>query len=146
MRKTWDECFVETLKVFKQRSACAKTQQCAIIVKDNRIISIGINGPRSGDINCTEDGGEKACGKDLANSCLRAIHAEQNAIGFLIKHGSGIGTEGCTIFVTETPCLMCAKLIVASGIKKYVYIDEYRLDEGKQYLLASNVKVIQYGN
>ena len=138
-RISFEELFVETTKLVAKRSSCVKTQQAALLIKDNRIISLGYNGPPAGTLNCFEDGGEEACGKDNNGSCRLGIHAEQNAIGYAARNG--INTEGCIIYCTQTPCISCAKLVVASGIKEFYYIDEYRLDDGKRFLAACKVKL-----
>lgn len=141
-RLDWETMFCLIVKVLSYRSSCAKTKQAAIIVKDNRILSAGYNGPISGGINCVLEGGEDVCGKDYNFSCKNGIHAEANAIGFLNRYGSGIGTEGCSIYITQYPCLMCAKLIVASGIKKVIMIEKYRINEGLNYLLDNGIECV----
>ena len=138
-RITFDELFVEITKLVAQRSSCVKTKQAALLIKDNRIISFGYNGPPSGSLNCIDDGGEEACKKDINGSCFLGIHAEQNAIGYAARNG--INTEGCIIYCTMTPCISCAKLIVAAGIKKFYYIDEYRIIDGKKFLEVCGVPV-----
>ena len=143
-RISFEELFVETTKLVAKRSSCVKAQQAALLIKDNRIISFGYNGPPAGTLNCLEDGGEEACGKDSNGSCRLGIHAEQNAIGYAARNG--INTEGCIIYCTQTPCISCAKLVVASGIKEFYYIDEYRLDEGKKFLAACKIKISKIKN
>lgn len=144
-RFEWDELFFIITKIFSYRSSCIKTRQACLIVKNNRIISVGINGPPSGSLNCIlEENGEEKCGKNLSGSCLLGIHAEQNCIGFASKNG--ISTNGCTIFCTETPCISCAKLIVSCGIKEFVYIKEYRLLEGLEFLKLNEIKVRKFVN
>ena len=138
-RISFDELFAEVTLLIAERSSCAKTKQAALLIKDNRIISFGYNGSIAGGLNCLEDGGEEACGKDSNGSCFQGIHAEQNAIGYAARNG--INTDGCIMYVTQTPCLWCAKLLVASGIKEYHYIDEYRIDEGKKFLEFSGIKL-----
>lgn len=138
-RITFNDLFVEITKLVAQRSSCVKAKQAALLIKDNRIISFGYNGPPSGSLNCIDDGGEKTCGKDSNGSCFHGIHAEQNAIGYAARNG--INTEGCIIYCTMTPCISCAKLIVASGIKEFYYIDEYRLDDGKRFLEECGVMI-----
>ena len=131
-RISFEDLFVETTKLVAKRSSCVKAQQAALLIKDNRIISFGYNGPPAGTLNCLEDGGEDVCGKDSNGSCFLGVHAEQNAIGYAARNG--INTEGCTIYCTMTPCISCAKLVVAAGIKEFYYIDEYRLDDGLRFL------------
>ena len=137
-RPRWHETFTEATILFSKRSSCVKAQQAALLIKDNRIISFGVNGAPAGHLNCDEDGGEEACRKDSNGSCFLGIHAEANAIGYAARNG--IDTDGCTIYCTMTPCISCAKLVVASGIKEFYYIDEYRLDDGKRFLEYCGIK------
>jgi dCMP deaminase len=141
LRLDFKELFAGITVMLSYRSSCAKTKQAALLVKDNRIISFGYNGPAKGDINCLFDGGEEACGKDLSGSCYKAIHAEQNCIGYAARNG--ILTEGCELYVTQMPCLACAKLIVASGIVKFYYLADYRITEGVEYLKQRGIEVIK---
>ena len=131
-RISFEDLFVETTKLVAKRSSCVKAQQAALLIKDNRIISFGYNGPPAGTLNCLEDGGEEICGKDSNGSCFLGVHAEQNAIGYASRNG--IDTEGCIIYCTMSPCISCAKLVVAAGIKEFYYLTEYRLDDGLRFL------------
>ena len=117
-RISFEDLFVKTTKLVAKRSSCVKAQQAALLIKDNRIISFGYNGPPAGTLNCLEDGGEDVCGKDSNGSCFLGVHAEQNAIGYAARNG--IDTDGCIIYCTMSPCISCAKLISAAGIKKSV--------------------------
>ena len=137
-RISFEDLFVETTKLVAKRSSCVKAQQAALLIKDNRIISFGYNGPPAGTLNCLEDGGEEICGKDSNGSCFLGVHAEQNAIGYAARNG--IDTEGCIIYCTMTPCISCAKLVSAAGIKEFYYIDEYRLDDGLRFLEYCGIK------
>jgi dCMP deaminase len=140
-RLEMEDIFASFVKILSYRSSCAKTRQAAILVKENRILSIGYNGSPSGAINCLLEGGESACGKDESGSCFYGVHAEQNCLGYAVRNG--IETEDCTMYVTMSPCINCAKLITASGISEYLYIDGYRKDEGLKFLTNTNVKVRQ---
>ena len=131
-RISFEDLFVKTTKLVAKRSSCVKAQQAALLIKDNRIISFGYNGPPAGTLNCLEEGGEEICGKDSNGSCFLGVHAEQNAIGYAARNG--IDTEGCIIYCTMTPCISCAKLVVAEGIKEFYYLTEYRLDDGLRFL------------
>ena len=131
-RISFEDLFVKTTKLVAKRSSCVKAQQAALLIKDNRIISFGYNGPPAGTLNCLEDGGEDVCGKDSNGSCFLGVHAEQNAIGYAARNG--IDTEGCIIYCTMSPCISCAKLVVAAGIKEFYYLTEYRLDDGLRFL------------
>lgn len=109
----------------------------AIVVKDNRIISIGYNG--------TPPGWDNNCEDELSDGSLKTkaevLHAEENAIGKLARsHESG---ENATMFITHAPCAQCAKLILVSGISSVYYRDKYRDDSGIAFLEKSGVKVQQ---
>ena len=131
-RISFEDLFVKTTKLVAKRSSCVKAHQAALLIKDNRIISFGYNGPPAGTLNCWINGGEAACGKDSNGSCFLGIHAEANAIGYAARNG--IDTEGCIIYCTMPPCISCAKLVVAAGIKEFYYLTEYRLDDGLRFL------------
>ena len=137
-RISFEDLFVETTKLVAKRSSCVKAQQAALLIKDNRVISFGYNGPPAGTLNCLEDGGEDVCGKDSNGSCFLGVHAEQNAIGYAARNG--INTEGCIIYCTMTPCISCAKLVSAAGIKEFYYLTEYRLDDGLRFLEYCGIK------
>ena len=143
-RISFEELFVETTKLVAKRSSCVKAQQAALLIKDNRIISFGYNGPPAGTLNCLEEGGEEVCGKDSNGSCFLGVHAEQNAIGYAARNG--IDTEGCIIYCTMTPCISCAKLVSAAGIKEFHYINEYRLDDGIRFLEYCGIKTWKIEN
>jgi len=136
-RFEWDELFLIITKLISYRSSCAKTRQAVLLVKENRIISFGYNGPAAGKLNCLFDGGEEACGKDSSGSCLNGIHAEQNAIAWATKNG--INISGSKMYCTQSPCISCARLVVAAGIQEFYYIEEYRKNEGKKFLEDHNV-------
>ena len=141
IRPTFSDLFIDITLKIARRSSCVKAQQAALLVKDNRIISFGYNGPPAGTINCIDEGGEESCGKDSNGSCFLGVHAEQNAIGYAARNG--IQTEGCIIYCTQSPCISCAKLIVASGINIFFYLEDYRLRDGLDFLMAANVQTLK---
>ena len=110
IRPTFSELFIDITLKIARRSSCVKAQQAALLVKDNRIISFGYNGPPAGTINCIEE---------------------------------GIQTEGCAIYCTQSPCISCAKLVVASGINIFFYLEDYRLRDGLDFLKSSNIKTLR---
>ena len=105
----------------------------ALIVKDNMIISDGYNGTPSGFENICED--ENGVTKPYV------LHAEANAITKVAK--SGNSSEGATLYVTASPCIECAKLIIQAGIRRVVYRDAYRLQDGPDLLRKSGIEVEQ---
>ena len=109
----------------------------AVVVKDDRIISIGYNG--------TPPGWDNNCEDELPDGSLKTkpevLHAEENAIGKLARsHESG---DGAAMFITHAPCAQCAKLILVSGIRQVFYRDTYRDDSGVQFLIKGGIDVQQ---
>lgn len=131
-RPSWDEYFLKIAQLTSERSNCIKRKVGSIIVKNNRILSLGYNGVPSGMKNCFE-GGCKRCfsqwesnksnkGKDL-DLCI-CLHAEENAMLFLSQNEM----ENSTIYVTLFPCISCFKKIIQCKIKRVVYIEEYNVE------------------
>ena len=117
-------------EIWAKNFYCTRRQVGALLVKDNMIISDGYNGTPSGFENiCEENGVTKPY----------VLHAEANAISKVAK--SGNSSEGATLYVTASPCIECAKLIIQSGIKRVVYKDEYRLTDGVDLLVRAGVEV-----
>jgi len=135
-RPSWDEYFMNIAKVVASRSNCIKRKVASIIVKDRRIISTGYNGTPRGTKNCNEGGcprcmGMAESGKDLGE-CL-CSHGEENAITQAAYHG--ISVKDSTLYTTFSPCLICTKMIINSGIKEVVYNEEYTMSEVSLSLL-----------
>lgn len=142
-RPNWDEYFMGIAKVVASRSNCIKRKVAAVVVKDKRIISTGYNGTPRGVKNCME-GGCPRCNSFSAqgtqlDECL-CSHAEENAITHAAYHGVSI--KDSTIYSTFSPCLMCTKMIINSGIKEVVYSHDYSVGEvSLRLLLEAQVKV-----
>ena len=117
--------------IWAENSYCIRRQVGALIVKDRMIISDGFNGTPSGFENVCED--ESGVTKPYV------LHAEANAISKVAK--SGNSSEGSTLYVTASPCIECAKLIIQAGIKRVVYKDEYRLTDGIDLLKRAGIEV-----
>lgn len=136
-RPSWDEYFMGIAKVVALRSNCIKRKVAAVIVKDKRIISTGYNGTPRGIQNCDEGGCPRcnAFGDSGANleECL-CSHAEENAIVQSAYHAVGI--KGATLYTTFSPCLMCTKMIINSGIKEVVYNATYPVSDLSLKLFA----------
>jgi len=123
-------------------SQARRLQVGAIVVKDDRVISIGYNGmPAGWDNNCEDEicwpNGEVK----FLTTKPEVLHAETNAIAKLAK--SSDSGSGATLFVTHSPCLDCAKLVYQSGISRVIYRDSYRSSEGVDFLHKSGVEVVQ---
>ena len=131
---------MEVAKTFANLSTAKRLQVGAIVVKDDRIISIGYNGMPSGWNNCCEDEIKWPNGEvKYLQTKPEVLHAESNAIAKLAR--SPESGEGATIFITHSPCMECAKLIYQSGIKEVYYESEYRTDDGPRFLSKSGIKV-----
>lgn len=133
---------METAFAYSKLSRAVRLKVGAVLVKDDRIISVGYNGTASGrpneceeyvyNIKSSEDIGpvfgpiyEKETKKEV-------VHAETNVIAFAAKNG--VSTEDCIMVITHSPCFECSKLIVQSGIKAVFYGVEYRLNDGLEFL------------
>ena len=144
MKQKFVDAYMKTAEVFAELSTARRLHVGAIIVKDNRIVSIGYNGMPSGwDNNC----------EDIVTPTLpylqgdgptlktkpEVLHAETNAIAKLAK--STESGDGATMFITHAPCLDCAKLIYQSGIKSVYYRNTYRNTDGVDFLNKCNIEV-----
>mgnify|MGYP003992824393 FL=1 len=131
---------MEVAESFAKLSSAVRLQVGAIVVKDDRIISIGYNGMPSGWDNCCET--QTGDGADFKlTTKAEVLHAESNAVAKLAKSSeSGLGA---TMFVTHQPCIDCAKLIYQSGIATVYYKNEYRSTQGLDFLNKSGVEVVK---
>jgi dCMP deaminase len=147
-RPEFDDIFMELAVNLAKRSHCVKRHVGAVLTKDTRIISIGYNGPPEKTHNCDEEWPGEGCPRDSKNSCSLALHAEENAIIYAVKNGTDI--SGTTVYVTLSPCLSCARLMYASGVKKVIYLHSYAKykglskDEGVEFLRKFGVSVEEY--
>ena len=131
----FDKSYMEMASVWARNSYCKRRQVGALLVKDRMIISDGYNGTPAGFENICED--ENGATKPYV------LHAEANAITKVAK--SGNSSSDATLYVTSSPCMECAKLIIQSGIRRVVYQDEYRLDDGINLLRRAGVEVEKIG-
>ena len=140
MKPKFIQAYMEVAKTFAKLSTAKRLHVGAIVVKDDRIISIGYNGMPTGWDNCCEDViREDEVGFQVTKSKIEVLHAESNAVAKLAKSSeSGLGA---TIFVTHSPCIDCAKLIYQSGISNVYYKTSYRNDDGIKFLKKSNVEI-----
>ena len=116
-RLNWDDYFIEIAQVTAKRSACERLQVGCILVKDKRIISQGYNGflPGCPHQSIIRNNHEEA-----------TVHAEQNAIADCAKRG--VSCKGSTAYITHYPCIICTRILLASGIKEIKYIEDYKND------------------
>jgi dCMP deaminase len=150
MKPKFIEAYMDVAERFAQLSSATRLQVGAIVVKDDRIISIGYNGMPSGWDNCCEEPavnvvGVAKDGNDIVEPCLKTkpevLHAESNAIAKLASsHESG---KNATLLCTHAPCIDCAKLIYQSGIATVYYKNDYRSTQGIDFLNKSNVRIVK---
>ena len=125
-RPSWDEYFMGIAEVVAKRSNCTRRHVGAVVMKDHHILATGYNGTPRGVKNCFEGGCPRCAGKTESGTHLEeclCTHAEQNAICQAALYGHAL--EGGTIYITISPCLTCAKLLVNAGIKEVVYGGDY---------------------
>lgn len=141
MKEKFKRAYMQTAQTFAELSSARRLQVGAIVVKDDRIISIGYNGMPAGWDNDCEDENLHEDGSTTLTTKPEVLHAESNAIAKLAK--SNDSGNGATLFVTHAPCLQCAKLIYQSGINNIVYRENYRDDAGLRFLEKSGVVIEQ---
>ncbi len=145
MRPSWDEYFMRMAYLVSTRSTCTRRKVGAVIVKDKRILATGYNGPPKDLAHCDVTG----CIREELNvpsgerhELCRGLHAEQNAIIQAAVHGVSI--KGATIYVTNHPCVVCAKMLINAEIEEIVYAEGYPDELAELMLLESNIKVRQF--
>ena len=124
--------YLRMARIWAENSYCVRRKVGALVVKDKMIISDGYNGTPSGFENVCED--------DNNVTKPYVLHAEANAITKLAR--SSNNSDGSTLYVTAAPCIECSKLIIQSGIRRVVYGEKYRLEEGIELLRKANIEVI----
>lgn len=134
-QEQFDRSYLEMARVWAKNSYCTRRKVGALLVKDRMIISDGFNGTPAGFENICED---PATGKTKPY----VLHAEANAITKVAK--SGNNSQGATLYVTDAPCMECAKLIIQAGIKRVVYLIEYSVRDGIELLRRAGVEVCKY--
>ena len=140
MKQKWVDAFMDTAERFAQLSSAVRLKVGAVVVKDNRIISIGYNGMPAGWTNeCENYFGLDFNGNPTLVTKDEVIHAEANAIIKLARDGES--GNGSSLFCTHAPCIHCAKLIHGAGINKVYYRNSYRDEAGIKFLINCNIEV-----
>ena len=135
-RPTWDEYFLQLARQAATRSTCLRRQVGAVLVRDKRVLATGYNGAPRGVAHCLDVGclrEQLGIPSGERHELCRAIHAEQNAIIQAAVHGVAI--EGATLYCTLQPCMLCAKMIINSGVREIHYVEGYP-DELSQSMFA----------
>ena len=127
-----DSRYLRMARIWSENSYCERRKVGALIVKDKMIISDGYNG--------TPSGFENVCELDDGTTKPYVLHAEANAITKVAK--SNNNSLNATLYVTASPCLECAKLIIQSGIKRVVYSEKYRLEDGLRLLERAGIETV----
>lgn len=140
MKQKWIDAFMDTAERFAKLSSAKRLQVGAVVVKDERITSIGYNGTPAGwDNTCEDEIWPPYYGEEpTLKTKPEVIHAEANAISKLAK--SSESGEGASIFITHAPCVECAKLIYGAGIKHVYYRNSYRNEDGLNFLVKCNIE------
>jgi dCMP deaminase len=139
MKQKWVDAFMDTAERFAQLSSAVRLKVGAVVVKDNRIISIGYNGMPSGWTNECEEVVYRIAQEPILKTKDEVIHAEANAIIKLARDGES--GNGATLFCTHAPCIHCAKLIHGAGITTVYYRESYRDTLGLDFLNKCNIEV-----
>lgn len=124
--------YMRMATIWAENSYCQRRKVGALIVKNKMIISDGYNG--------TPAGFENVCEDNHNLTIPYVLHAEANAITKIAR--SNNNSEGATLYVTASPCIECAKLIIQAGIKRVVYAEKYRLEDGLELLRRANIELV----
>lgn len=127
-----DKRYMRMAMIWAENSYCNRRKVGALIVKNKMIISDGYNG--------TPAGFENVCEDEHGITISYVLHAEANAITKIAR--SNNSSEGATLYVTASPCIECAKLIIQAGIKRVVYGEKYRLEDGLNLLKKANIEIV----
>ena len=144
-RPSWEEYFMDIAKLVAKRSTCLRRQVGAVVVKDKNILATGYNGTPSGITHCSETGclrEQLKIPSGERHELCRGLHAEQNVLVQAAKHG--ININGATLYCTNSPCIICSKMIINSGIKEIVYLEGYPDILSKDILAESDIDFRTY--
>lgn len=139
MRPGWDEYFMQIAHTVATRATCPRASVGAVLVREHRILTTGYNGAPRGVAHCTE------VGCTLENGhCMRAAHAEANAIVQAALHGVNVADS--TAYCTHQPCVNCSKLLISAGVRKIVYEMPYPDAIAQQLLGEAGVALVCFSS
>jgi len=144
-RPSYDEYFMEMAYVVSKRSTCLRRKVGAILVKDKHILSTGYNGAPKGLDHCMDVGcirQQMSVKSGERHELCRGLHAEQNAI--IQAAVFGVSITGSTLYCTNTPCVVCVKMLINAGVKEIIYSGEYPDDLAKKMLGESSIKIKRF--
>jgi dCMP deaminase len=146
-RPSWDQYFMDITRLVATRSTCLRRQVGAILVKERNILATGYNGVPSGISHCDVAGclrerlkipsGER-------HELCRGLHAEQNAIIQAARHG--INIDGSILYCTNTPCIICTKMLINAGITTFIYADGYEDELAREMISETGITVIHFSD
>lgn len=144
-RPSWEEYFMEIAALVARRSTCLRRQVGAVMVKGKNILATGYNGTPSGITHCEQTG----CLRQQLNvpsgerhELCRGLHAEQNAIIQAAKHG--INIADATLYCTNSPCIICSKMLINAGVQRIIYREGYPDLLSMEMLAESGVEVLEF--
>jgi dCMP deaminase len=141
-RPSYDDYFMEMAHVVSKRSTCIRRKVGAILVKDKHILSTGYNGAPKGLKHCGEVGclrKKKKVPSGERHELCRGLHAEQNSI--IQAAVFGVSIKGSTLYCTNTPCVVCVKMIINAGVEEIVFAGDYPDELAKTMLDESRIKI-----
>ncbi|MBM4272192.1 MAG: cytidine deaminase [Deltaproteobacteria bacterium] len=144
LRPSWDQYFMDIAELVSKRSTCIRRSVGAVLVRDRRVLATGYNGAPSGLKHCLEVGclrEQLSVPSGERHELCRGLHAEQNAIIQAALHG--VSVNGATLYCTNHPCIICAKMIINAGIDTVVVREEYRDKLAEDMLREAGISVGQ---
>ncbi|MBN3041200.1 MAG: cytidine/deoxycytidylate deaminase family protein [Candidatus Omnitrophica bacterium] len=141
-RPSWDEYFIRAALLVSERSTCLRRKVGAVLVKDKQILATGYNGAPKGITHCDVTGclrQELNIPSGQRHEICRGLHAEQNVILQAAQHG--VSTKESVLYITNTPCSICAKMIVNAGIREVVVLGEYPDKMAFDFLKEAKIKI-----
>ncbi|MFA5355823.1 MAG: cytidine/deoxycytidylate deaminase family protein [Candidatus Omnitrophota bacterium] len=141
-RPSWDEYFIEVAFLVSKRATCLRRKVGAVLVKDKKILATGYNGAPSGvrhciDIGCLREKMKVPSGE--RHELCRGLHAEQNVLLQAALHG--ISTKDSVLYITNQPCVICAKMLINGGIKEIITAGSYPDKLSRDFLREAKIKV-----
>jgi len=144
-RPGWDEYFMRMAYLVSERATCLRRKVGAVLVKDRQILATGYNGAPSGIVHCDITGCLRAklnIPSGQRHEICRGLHAEQNVI--LQAAQFGVSVKGSTVYITDSPCSICSKMIINAGIKEVVFSKAYEDRMARDFLKEAKVKLRQF--
>ncbi len=144
-RPSWDEYFMDITRLVARRSTCMRRQVGSVMVKEKNILATGYNGTPSGITHCDVTGclrEQLKVPSGERHELCRGLHAEQNAIIQAARHGVNI--ENSVLYCTDSPCIICTKMLINAGIRKVVYLQGYADKLSMEMLDESGIEVCSF--